>query len=138
MFPVLCINNCPNGILTKADNDFSVVHIDYEKGLKYCEYDCNKCSEVCPSGAIKRQSLDQKQNTSIAMSVANEYECIECKMCMEVCPRTISGSYDIRNRLNLFKEFYYAKSDITTAITIAKNTISTTTGMLATRGWGIL
>ena len=83
----LCINNCTNKILVKADDKFNAVHIDYKKGLGYCEYNCNKCSEVCPSGAIKKQSLEQKQNTRIAMAVVNEYECIECKMCMEVCPK---------------------------------------------------
>ena len=81
----LCINNCPNQILSKADSNFNTVHIDYEKGKKYCEYDCNKCSAICPSGAIKRISLKEKQTTRIAMAVVNN-DCKGCENCKNICP----------------------------------------------------
>ena len=80
----LCINNCPNGILTKSDDEFSVVHIDYEKGKHYCEYNCHKCSEVCPSGAIKKISLMKKQNTRIGMAMVTPH-CVGCKNCVRAC-----------------------------------------------------
>ncbi len=81
----LCINNCPNGILTKADDKFSVVHIDYEKGKHYCEYNCHKCSQVCPSGAIKKISLTEKQNTRIGMASVTPH-CVGCGACETACP----------------------------------------------------
>jgi len=81
----LCINNCPNGILTKADDKFPVVHIDYEKGKHYCEYNCHKCSEVCPSGAIKKISLTEKQNTRIGMAAVTPH-CVGCENCVSACP----------------------------------------------------
>ena len=81
----LCINNCPNGILSKADKHFSVVHIDYEKGEHYCEYKCHKCSEVCPSGAIKKISLEEKQNTRIGMAYVSP-DCFGCEICAGLCP----------------------------------------------------
>ena len=81
----LCINNCPNGILVKADDKFSVVHIDYEKGEKHCKYDCHKCSEVCPSGAIKKISLEEKQKTRIGMASVSPH-CVGCENCAKVCP----------------------------------------------------
>ena len=33
-------------------------------------------------------------------------------MCKEVCPRIISGSYDIRTRLNLSEEYYYGSTNV--------------------------
>lgn len=64
---------------------------------------CGTCSVVCPNNLI-----DFKERP---------YLCEDCLrkgngMCSEVCPRTIAGSYDIRNRLNSFEEYHYAKSDI--------------------------
>lgn len=82
----LCIENCPNKILTKADKNFPAVHIDYSKGEGFCKYDCHKCSEVCPSGAIKRITLDEKQNTRIAMAAFNLEICTRCGVCAKICP----------------------------------------------------
>ena len=60
--------------------------LNYEKGKQYCEYDCKTCSEVCPSGAIKRITLDEKQNTKIAMAMINE-KCTNCEHCISFCPK---------------------------------------------------
>ena len=81
----LCVTNCPNKILSKADENFSAVHINYESGKHYCEYNCHKCSEVCPSGAIKKISLGEKQNTRIGMASVNPH-CVGCGICAKECP----------------------------------------------------
>ncbi len=81
----LCINHCPNKILVKADNNFPAVHIDYKNGKGYCEYECNKCNEICPSGAIKNLTLEQKQHTKIG-AVAIKENCVGCGKCSWVCP----------------------------------------------------
>ena len=83
----LCIKNCPNGILTKADETFNTIHIDYKNGEGYCKYDCHKCAEVCPSGAIKRITLEEKQNTRIAMAMIKQEDCIQCRHCISQCPK---------------------------------------------------
>lgn len=82
----LCIENCPNKILTKADKNFPAVHIDYSKGKGYCEYNCNKCSQICPSGVIKRITLEEKQKTRIAMAAFNKEICTRCGLCAKICP----------------------------------------------------
>lgn len=82
----LCINNCPNKILEKANDDFSTVHINYTKGEKYCKFDCNNCSKSCPSGAIKKISLEEKQKTRIAMAIIKD-NCISCGNCAKACPK---------------------------------------------------
>lgn len=82
----LCVENCSGKILVKSDNSFPAVHIDYSQGKGYCEYNCNKCSEVCPSGAIKRISLSEKQKTRIAMAMIKEEKCTDCGVCVYDCP----------------------------------------------------
>lgn len=82
----LCIQNCPNKILEKANDNFGAVHINYKKGKGYCEFNCNECSKTCPTGAIKKITLDEKQKTRIAMASINFENCINCKICALNCP----------------------------------------------------
>ena len=81
----LCVQNCPMKILKKANEDYPVVHIDYSDS--FCDYNCHKCSEVCPSGAIKRLTLPEKQKTQIALTVIDESTCVKCGLCVMKCPR---------------------------------------------------
>ena len=64
---------------------------------------CGSCSIVCPNNLI---GFDEKP-------FLNE-ECLRKGngMCKEVCPRIISGSYDIRTRLNLSEEYYYGSTNV--------------------------
>ena len=81
----LCVQNCPMKILKKANEDYPVVHIDYSDS--FCDYNCHKCSEVCPSGAIKRLTLPEKQKTQIALAVIDKSTCVKCGLCVTKCPR---------------------------------------------------
>lgn len=83
----LCVANCPMKIIKKADKEIPVVHLEY--GTKFCKYNCHKCSEVCPSGAIKKISLKEKQVTKIATAVINKNACIQCGLCVRECPRKV-------------------------------------------------
>ena len=80
----LCVENCPQKIIVKADKEYGAIHIDYSKGL--CDYNCHKCSQVCPSGAIKKLTLEEKQKTRIAMAMINEDKCSQCGECVKSCP----------------------------------------------------
>lgn len=88
----LCVNNCPMKIIKKANEDYPAVHIDYSGG--FCDYDCHKCSQVCPSGAIKRLSLADKQKTQIGAALIDEHLCIKCGLCVMKCPRRIIKKED--------------------------------------------
>ena len=81
----LCVENCPNKIIVKADNDFETVHLNYSKGKGFCDFNCIKCSEVCPSGAIKKINLEEKQKTRIGMAMITE-RCAKCGICIYECP----------------------------------------------------
>ena len=64
---------------------------------------CGTCSVVCPN-----EIVDFNEKPYILEDCLRKGN----GMCMELCPRNITGSYDVRNRLNLFEEYYYGKSDI--------------------------
>ncbi len=60
--------------------------------LGYCSYNCNACGEVCPSGAIPRLPLEEKQQTLMGLASIDRDRClpwaynIPCIVCEEACP----------------------------------------------------
>lgn len=58
----------------------------------YCEYNCNLCGPVCPTGAIRPLSLEQKQEVKIGTAHFDKTRCIpwyygeDCMVCEEHCP----------------------------------------------------
>jgi len=58
----------------------------------YCEYNCNLCGNVCPTGAIRRQTLTEKQKKPLGRAVFDKNFCIphrrneDCLVCEEHCP----------------------------------------------------
>ncbi len=81
----LCVENCPMKIIRKKDDNYPAVHIEY--GKNYCSYNCRKCSEICPSGAIRRLTRKEKHNTQIGLADINTDACIQCGLCVRECPR---------------------------------------------------
>ena len=60
--------------------------------LGYCEYSCNLCSQVCPTGAIRPVTVEEKQKIHIGMAFVDRNRCIpyafgrNCIVCEEHCP----------------------------------------------------
>ncbi len=60
--------------------------------LGYCEYNCNLCSQVCPTGAIRSVPLEEKQRIRIGLAFFDKNRCIpysmgrNCGVCEEHCP----------------------------------------------------
>jgi len=60
--------------------------------LGYCEYNCNLCGQVCPTGAIPNQPLEKKKKSIIGMAAVDKNHClpyakkINCIVCEEHCP----------------------------------------------------
>lgn len=88
----LCVSACPNDVLrpdTDLDNLMQPT-MSYEKG--YCRPECNRCSEVCPAGAIKPITLAEKSSTQVGHAVWVPKNCIvvsdgiECGNCARHCP----------------------------------------------------
>ncbi len=60
--------------------------------IGYCEYRCTLCGQVCPTGAIKRLSLEEKVKVKIGLAMIDQGRCLPwtharpCIVCEEVCP----------------------------------------------------
>jgi MauM/NapG family ferredoxin protein len=58
----------------------------------YCEYYCSLCSQVCPTGAIKELTIEEKIKVKIGTAWVNKNRCLPyalgtpCIVCEEHCP----------------------------------------------------
>ena len=88
----LCISACPNQVLRPSGglNNFMQPETSYERG--YCRPECTKCSEVCPTGAIKPITKEEKTAIQIGHAVWVAENCIvnsdgqKCGNCARHCP----------------------------------------------------
>ncbi|HEY5999002.1 MAG TPA: 4Fe-4S dicluster domain-containing protein [bacterium] len=87
----VCMRNAIHPALHEAgwEGLFTPV-MDYDVG--YCEYNCNLCGQVCPSEAIRRLPLPEKQRTVIGTAAFDKGRCLpwalhrNCLVCEEHCP----------------------------------------------------
>ncbi len=60
--------------------------------LGYCEFNCNLCSQVCPTGAIRPVTVEEKQKIHIGLAFVDKNRCLpyafgrQCIVCEEHCP----------------------------------------------------
>jgi len=60
--------------------------------IGYCEYDCNLCGYVCPTGAIPKLPLSEKQKMKLGIAAVDRSRCIawsrkeKCAICETRCP----------------------------------------------------
>ena len=88
----LCVSACKNRVLRPSSDleHFMQPVMGYEKG--YCRPECTACSQVCPAGAIKPVTVEQKQTIRIGVAKVNLDLCLpaqgkdSCGNCSYHCP----------------------------------------------------
>jgi ferredoxin len=88
----LCVSECPNEVLRPSTDLMKLMQpvMSYERG--YCRPECTRCSEVCPTGAIKPITRADKSSTQIGHAIWIMNNCIpltdklECGNCARHCP----------------------------------------------------
>ncbi len=88
----LCISACPNGVLRPADGVMRLMQptMSFERG--YCRPECTRCSEVCPTDAIRLVTREVKSSISIGHAVWVADNClaasegVKCDNCARHCP----------------------------------------------------
>jgi len=87
-----CIKACPTRILTediRITPGFLTPKVIFADG--YCLETCNRCSVVCPSGAITLFRVEAKSQIHMGLAEINTKDCLlvsqkECDRCKAVCP----------------------------------------------------
>ena len=88
----LCVSACPNQVLRPSTSLLTLMQpeMSYERG--YCRPECTKCSDVCPAGAIRPITVEEKSSTQIGHAVVCHENCVvntdgvSCGNCARHCP----------------------------------------------------
>ena len=89
-----CFRVCPGPVLHSAglqggvESLWTPVAVPASAG---CHQDCNFCTQVCPTGAIRPLALPEKRRTRMGLAAVNTVTCLahagerECRLCFEEC-----------------------------------------------------
>ena len=88
----LCVAQCPNDVLRPSGNLLTLMQptLSYEHG--FCRPECTRCSEVCPTGAIRPIDTAQKTTIQVGHAVWIKENCVvladgvDCGNCARHCP----------------------------------------------------
>jgi ferredoxin len=88
----LCVSSCPNNVLRPSTDlqHFMQPVMSFERG--YCRPECTRCSEVCPAGAIKPITKEEKTAIHAGHAVWVKENCVvltdgvSCDNCARHCP----------------------------------------------------
>ena len=91
----LCAAGCPGKTLTPALFEYGLsgagqMRLSFELGK--CEFECHRCSSVCPTGALTPLAVRAKQRRRIGIVTFHRDRCIvfrneeDCGACAEHCP----------------------------------------------------
>jgi len=106
----LCVSACPNNVLVPSFRQFGITgimqpYMDYHKG--FCAYECVRCLEICPAGALMPLTPDAKKLTQIGKAVFIKQNCIvetegtACGACAESCPTKAVHMIPFRGNLTI-------------------------------------
>ena len=88
----LCVSQCPNDVLRPSTELLHLMQpvMSYERG--WCRPECTACSDVCPTGAIRKLLKEEKAVTKKGQAFWISQNClvvtdgISCGNCARHCP----------------------------------------------------
>ena len=106
----LCVTACPSQVIQPSFLEYGFTamlqpHLDFS--VNYCEYECTKCGEVCPTGAIMPLTLEDKKLTQTGKVHFIMDNCIvytdetSCGSCSEHCPTQAVRMVPYKNGLTI-------------------------------------
>jgi len=87
-----CVTTCPNQVLRPSSDvpKFMQPNLSFERG--YCRPECVKCSQVCPTGAIRPITTAEKSAIQKGIAIFKSELCVvntddvQCDLCSRKCP----------------------------------------------------
>jgi len=91
-----CVNICPTKVLqVRFRGGRPVMQLffpEMDMGAAFCDQFCNRCTQVCPTGAILPLSVETKRIRQIGIAQVRRDACLAwadgeyCTVCQEFCP----------------------------------------------------
>jgi Pyruvate/2-oxoacid:ferredoxin oxidoreductase delta subunit len=105
------VEACPNRIISPAFGEYGAANlmlpvIHYKK--QFCGFNCNVCSSVCPNGALKPLTVEEKRKVQIGRVEFIAKNCIvfkhktDCGACDEHCPTKAITMKEWKGRPGLY------------------------------------
>lgn len=91
----LCIDHCPQGVLKASLEEYGLLralHPVKNYDLSWCVYDCTRCSDLCPTGALHPLTISEKHRSRVGLASVERSLCISyndgvsCGACSRRCP----------------------------------------------------
>jgi len=107
----LCVTKCPMQVLKPAALQYGILgitqpHLSFSTHV-FCSYDCNICSSVCPTGALRPLPIAEKKLTQIGTAKFRKTKCVvyakeeDCGACSEHCPTQAVHMIPYKNGLTI-------------------------------------
>jgi ferredoxin len=89
-----CIKVCPNNVLQPAGFEYGFNGLWTPRVVadwSGCEPTCDNCGRVCPTGAVRALSLQEKQAARIGLALVDRKTCLPyagrgtCQLCVDEC-----------------------------------------------------
>lgn len=86
----LCVSHCTGKVLTPATSQLGLrnaLHPAMDFGEGCCLYNCNRCTQLCPTGALLPLTREEKHSYICGTARVETGNCIGCGQCVRRCPR---------------------------------------------------
>jgi ferredoxin len=106
----LCIAACPSHVLQPSVLEHGFLNIlqpFLDNSAAYCTFECIRCTEVCPTGAILPLTIEKKKKVQIGKTNFVKENCIvetegtACGACSERCPTKAVIMVPYKNNLRI-------------------------------------
>ncbi len=91
----LCVSSCPSQVLQPSVLQYGLgglLQPTMDFTTAYCNFECTRCTDVCPAGALVRLSTEEKELSQAGRVVFVKENCVvytentDCGACTEHCP----------------------------------------------------
>ena len=106
----LCISACPTQVLQPSFFEhgiFNILQPYMDNSSAYCTFECIRCTDVCPTGAIKPITVEEKKILQIGKTTFVKDNCVvetegtACGACSEHCPTKAVIMIPYKNNLKI-------------------------------------
>ncbi len=91
----VCISSCPSQVLQPSFLQYGLgglLQPTMDFNASYCNFECTVCTDVCPSGALRTLTIEEKKVSQAGRVVFVRENCVvytentDCGACTEHCP----------------------------------------------------